>query len=197
MIKNSLIIFYLLVTFVLRAQTAPKHINDLYNKIYNSMANGSIIKPKLVLIDDLGWARDKQITANYDPNVKTISIGQSFLNLTSKFNNDSANARAHVLCHELAHLFLNHGYSSVIGTGFASVEINKELKKNKKGLEDKIGELEADQWASFYAYISGFKTNSIAPRLLDSIYKYYNLILAHWYYNPNILASSRLGLKAD
>lgn len=175
MIKNSLIIFYLLVTFVLRAQTAPKHMNDLYNKIYNSMANGSVIKPKLVLIDDLGWARDKQITASYDPNVKTISIGQSFLNLTSKFNNDSANARAHVLCHELAHLFLNHGYSSVIGTGFASVAINKELKKNKKGLEDKIGELEADQWASFYAYISGFKTNSIAPRLLDSIYKYYNL----------------------
>ena len=64
-----------------------------------------------------------------------ITVGQSFLDLTRKFGIDSSNARAHVLSHELAHLFLNHGFASIIGTGFASKEISKELKKAKPKLK--------------------------------------------------------------
>ena len=139
------------------------------------MSNGNIIKPTLKIIDDLGESKGYKEVATYSPTNKTISIGTSFLKLTGQFGKDSSNARAHVLSHELAHLFLNHGFASIIGTGFASVEINKELKKSKAVLEEKMSELEADQWAHFYAYIAGFHTNDIAPKLLDSIYKYYNL----------------------
>ena len=31
------------------------------------------------------------------------------------------------------------------------------------------------QWAYFYSYISGYKINNIAPRLLDTLYKVYNI----------------------
>jgi hypothetical protein len=145
-----------------------------------SMSNGIITKPKLKIIDDLKSENKEVVT--YSPYNSTITIFQSFIDLTRKFGKDSTNARAHVLCHELAHVFLRHGYANVIGTGFASKEMNREYKKTKESLEDKLGEMEADQWAFFYAYIAGFKTNQIVPQLLDSIYKYYKL-------NDNILST--------
>ena len=139
------------------------------------MANSVVIKPKLIVINDLSLeAKDKEV-ATYSPYDRTIKVGLSFLELTRKFGLDSTNARAHVLSHELAHLFLNHGYTNVIGTGFASSLINKELKKSKEDIETKMGESEADQWAFFYAHVAGYKTNKVAPNLLDSIYKYYQL----------------------
>lgn len=173
--KIRLIFLFALTSYFLSAQEVPKHLSLLYNKIYTSMSNGSIIKPELRLKDDTNLESSKKEVASYSPVNKTITVGQSFLDLTRKFGADSSNARAHVLSHELAHLFLNHGFASLIGTGFASIEINKELKKAKQDIADKTDELEADQWAFFYAYTSGFKTNSVAPKLLDSIYKYYNL----------------------
>lgn len=175
MIKNTIFIFCYCLTLVVDAQQVPRHLSDLYNKLYTSMSNGNIIKPTLKIIDDLGESKCYKEVATYSPTNKTISIGTSFLKLTSQFGKDSSNARAHVLSHELAHLFLNHGFASIIGTGFASIEINKELKKSKAVLEEKMSELEADQWAHFYAYIAGYHTNDVAPKLLDSIYKYYDL----------------------
>jgi tetratricopeptide (TPR) repeat protein len=165
-----------LITGILNAQQqAPKHLIKLYNDIYTSISNGSIIHPKLILLDDSKLEGSKREVASYSPINKTITVGQSFLDLTRKFGIDSSNARAHVLSHELAHLFLNHGFASIVGTGFASKEINKELKKVKQDLAKKTDELEADQWAFFYSYTAGYKTNSIAPKLLDSIYKNYSL----------------------
>lgn len=165
-----------LITGVLNAQQqAPKHLTKIYDDIYTSISNGSIIHPKLILLDDSKLEGSKREVASYSPINKTITVGQSFLDLTRKFGIDSSNARAHVLSHELAHLFLNHGFASIVGTGFASKEINKELKKVKQDLAKKTDELEADQWAFFYSYTAGYKTNSIAPKLLDSIYKNYRL----------------------
>ena len=121
MIKISIFLFCFLTTIVINAQQVPKHLNDLYNKIYASMSNGNIIKPTLKIIDDLGESKGYKEVATYSPTNKTISIGTSFLKLTGQFGKDSSNARAHVLSHELAHLFLNHGFASIIGTVFASV----------------------------------------------------------------------------
>ena len=151
---KSLFAFILFSFFqsVSYGEGVPKYVGDVYNKVFNSISNGDITKPKLILVDDLKL-ENKEV-ATYSPSNGTISIGQSFIELTRKFGIDSSNARAHVFCHELAHLFLNHGYASVIGTGFASKEMNKEFKKTKLSLEDKLGELEADQWAFFYAYIA-------------------------------------------
>jgi hypothetical protein len=156
-----------------KGEGVPKYVSEVYNKVFNSISNGEVSKPKLVLIDDL--KSEKKAIADYSPSKGTITIGQSLIELTRKFGIDSSNARAHIFSHELAHLFLNHGYASVIGTGFASKEMNIEFKKAKLSLEDNLGELEADQWAFFYAYISGYKTKEVVPKLLDTIYKYYKL----------------------
>ena len=171
--KHSIIVF--LLSSFCYGQEVPKYLNDLFDNIYTSMSTGNVIKPELIIKDDRDLPNEKKEVATYSPVNKTITFGTSFLELTRKFGIDSTNARAHVISHELAHLILNHGYVTVIGTGFASKELNKEFKRTKEVIEDKLGEMEADQWASFYAYIAGYKTNLIAPRLLDSIYKNYNL----------------------
>lgn len=171
--KHILFLFLFPVISDASAQLVSKSTNEVYNRIYTAMSNGSITKPKLIIVDDLK-SESKEV-ATYSPINKTITIGKSFIELTRKFGIDSSNAMAHVLSHELAHVFLSHGFASVIGTGFASKEMNKQYKKMKEDLEGKMGESEADQWALFYAYISGYNTNQLVPRLLDSIYVYYNL----------------------
>jgi hypothetical protein len=173
--KLIITIFCSLFSVYAECQETPRYISELYNRLYTSMSNGTVIKPQIKIKDDLNFENSEKQVATYSPLNKTITIGLSFIELTRRFGKDSTNARAHVLSHELAHLFLNHGYVSVIGTGFASKEFNKEFKKTKEALDDKLGEMEADQWAFFYAYIAGYNTNRIAPVLLDSIYKYYNL----------------------
>jgi len=174
-IKIIFTVLTLIIGVLNAQQQAPIYLIKLYNDIYTSISNGSIIKPKLILLDDSKFETSKREVASYSPINKTITVGQSFLDLTRKFGIDSSNARAHVLSHELAHLFLNHGFASIIGTGFASKEISKELKKAKQDLAKKTDELEADQWAFFYSYTAGYKTNRVAPKLLDSIYKNYSL----------------------
>ena len=174
-IKIIFTVLTLIIGVLNAQQQAPIYLIKLYNNIYTSISNGSIIKPKLILLDDSKFETSKREVASYSPINKMITVGQSFLDLTRKFGIDSSNARAHVLSHELAHLFLNHGFASIIGTGFASKEISKELKKAKQDLAKKTDELEADQWAFFYSYTAGYKTNRVAPKLLDSIYKNYSL----------------------
>ena len=175
MIRTIKTLVFLVISFNLFGQKPPTYIKEIYDNLYMSMSKGGITKPNLRIIDDSEFDLIDKEVATYSPINKEITIGQSFIELTRKFGKDSNNVRAHVISHELAHLFLNHGYVSVIGTGFASKEINKEFKKTKEYLDDKMGELEADQWAFFYSYIAGYKTNEVVPRLLDSIYKSYNL----------------------
>ena len=175
MVKIFNTFIFLIISINLFGQKTPTYIKVIYDNIFLSMSNGGVLKPNLRIIDDSKFERVNQEVATYSPANKEITIGLSFIELTRKFGKDSNNARVHVLSHELAHLFLNHGYVSVVGTGFASKEINKVFKKTKEFLDDKMGELEADQWAFFYSYIAGYKTNDVVPRLLDSIYKFYNL----------------------
>jgi hypothetical protein len=171
--RNSAVSILLLITLINFGQSTPKYMNELYNSLFNSLDNGTFSKPKLVIVNDLNLS--KKVIAEYVKDDKTIFIGLSFIALTRKFDSDSNNARAHVLSHELAHLFLNHGNSQMIGTSFASVVNNKELRNSKKNIEENIREFEADQWAYFYSYISGYKINNIAPRLLDTLYKVYHI----------------------
>jgi len=172
-VKPFLILSLILKTVTLLSQSPPPYINKIYNDLFYSISNGDLSKPKLLVYNDINI--EKKLVSIYSPSKGTITIGQSFIDLTSRFGKDSNNARAHVFSHELAHLFLNHGYTSIIGTGFASKEISEKFKKEKSILEDSLGEYEADQWAFFYSYIAGYQTNQIVPRLLDSIYSFYNL----------------------
>lgn len=153
-------------------QKAPDFAIKVYDDIFNTMNDGKVIRPKLVLSD-----KPTEV-ASYDPtgNEPVIKLGINFIALIRNFGKDSSNALAHVLGHELAHVILRQNdLISSIGSGYASVEYNKEVKKYKKVLQDSIFERQADEFAALYAHMAGYKTTGIGEMVLDSIYKRFNL----------------------
>jgi hypothetical protein len=152
--------------------TPPEFAQKVYDDIFNSMGDGKVIRPKLMV-------SDKQTeVATYDPtgSEPIIKLGVNFITLIRNFGKDSSNALAHVLGHELAHVVLRQNdLISKIGSGYASPEFNKEVKKYKKTLQDSLFERQADEFAAMYAHIAGYQTTGLGPVLLDSIYKRFQL----------------------
>ncbi len=150
----------------------PAFAQKVYDDIFNTMDNGKVNKPTLVM------SNSPKEVATYDPTGKepVIRIGVKFIELIRNFGIDSSNALAHVLGHELAHVILRQNdFIGNIGSGYASAEFNKTVKQYKKTLQDSLFERQADEYASFYAHISGYNTSGLGPVLLDSIYKRFQL----------------------
>ena len=150
----------------------PEFAQKVYDDIFNTMNDGKVIKPKLVVSDKATEV------ATYDPtgSEPLIKLGVNFVKLIQNFGKDSSNALAHVLGHELAHVILRQNdLISKVGSGYASTEYNKEVKKYKKTLQDSLFERQADEYAAMYAHIAGYKTTGLGTVLLDSIYKRFQL----------------------
>lgn len=134
------------------------------------MENGGVVKPTLIFDKD-----PRQIISFY-PSENEIRIGYEFIQICRSFGKDSSNAMAHVLGHELAHILLQqHDFVKTVGSGYASKEINKQMKSIQKTLRDSVFERQADEYASFYAHIAGYNTVQIGEQVLDSIYKHFKL----------------------
>lgn len=150
----------------------PAFAQKVYDDIFSTMDNGKVNKPILVLSNSISEV------ATYDPTGKEpiIRIGVNFVELIRNFGKDSSNALAHVLGHELAHVILRQNdFISNIGSGYASAEFNKSVKQYKKTLQDSLFERQADEYAAFYAHISGYNTSGLGPVILDSIYNRFHL----------------------
>lgn len=156
----------------------PAFAQKVFDDIYSSMSNGNTIKPRLVVSD-----KPTEV-ATFDPTGSEpisggepiIKLGVNFIDLVRNFGKDSSNALAHVLGHELAHVILRQNdLISKVGSGYASAEFNKEIKKYKKTLQDSLFERQADEYAALYAHISGYKTTGLGIVLLDSIYNRFKL----------------------
>jgi hypothetical protein len=168
----------ILVSFSLLKSTAqvydrpPEFAQKVYNDLFNAMSDTKTDKPKLLL------EKNSKEVAIYDPKTQgypAIILGDQFIDLVRDFGKDSSNALAHVLGHEMAHVFLHQNDISLVGSGYASVEINKKLKKIKNILRDSIFERQADEYAAFYCHIAGYKTTHVGELVLDSIYTRFKL----------------------
>lgn len=158
-----------------QTQEVPAFAKKVYSDISETMGDGKITIPKLVL------SSNPKEVASYFPNGingngPEVVIGVKFLELVRGFGIDSSNAMAHVLGHELAHIILGQNKELMqLGSGYASPEFNKQLKKYKETLKDSVWERQADEYAAFYAHMSGYNTVDISSRLLDSIYVKFDL----------------------
>ncbi len=138
--------------------------------MFAAMDNGQTIKPKLLVSEE-----DLEVVSYY-PSKNEILIGKKFIKLIRNFKNDSCNALAHVLGHELAHVLLQQNdFIKNVGSGYASKEFNSKLNKIQRTLKDSVFERQADEYSTLYAHIAGYKTSQLGEQLLDSIYVNYNL----------------------
>lgn len=161
------------VTFFAEAQTnPPAFVQKVYDDIFNTMNDGKVIRPRVVMSD-----KPSEV-ATYDPtgSEPLIKLGVNFIALVRNFGSDSSNAIAHVLGHELAHVILRQNdLINSIGSGYASADYNNGIKKFKKVLQDSVFERQADEFSAFFAHMAGYQTTGIGEILLDSIYRRFNL----------------------
>jgi tetratricopeptide (TPR) repeat protein len=107
----------------------------------------------------------------------TIQIDEAFYKICQTFGKDSLNALAIVLSHELTHHFNEHTFCR--DYGFANLNtVNPNLKKtigsaSSNARKDK--ETEADIKGFFFAAAAGFEPHGLQEKLINKIYKTYNL----------------------
>jgi hypothetical protein len=138
----------------------------VFNNITNSVGNNFPSPPKLNFINSV----DK-VAYTYNCNV---FLEKKALNLLCSFD-DSQDALAYVLSHELAHHYLNHSWMKNIGFTYTS-ELKNQLNKDVKSINNrKIEETQADLFGGFFSQISGYNSLAIAENVLKLLYKNYNL----------------------
>ena len=158
-----------------QSNEVPAFVKKVYDDLCETMGNGKVLIPKLVLSEN-----PKEVASFYpngiNGNGAEVAVGVKFIKLVRGFGSDSSNALAHVLGHELAHIILGQNKElKRLGSGYASAEFNKQLKKVNETLRDSIWERQADECAAFYAHMSGYNTIDVSSRLLDSIYIQFEL----------------------
>ena len=167
------IYFILILTVapsVFSQEEEDSFVYEVYDNMFKTMNNGVNIKPKLEIVEN------EYEVVSYFPKTNTIKVSTKFIEIARSFDNDSSNVVAHVLGHELAHILLQqNSFVKDIGTGYASQEFNEKMKNLHISLRDSIFERQADEYASFYAHLSGYKTTHIGADVLDSIYLKYQL----------------------
>ena len=94
-----------IISGIAQSQEVPAFVKKVYNDISETMGNGKVLIPKLVLSEN-----PKEV-ASYFPNGVNgngaeVVVGIKFIELVRGFGADSSNALAHVLGHELAHIIL-------------------------------------------------------------------------------------------
>ena len=149
----------------------PYFIIKVHNDIFQSMTNGKLSKPRLIL------TTDSTKIIFYTPDFNTITMSEKFIRVMRSFKSDSLNAVAHILGHELAHVILQQGDFLKIGSGYADDSFNQMVRKYGGELKDSLGifERQADEQSIFYAHISGYQTTHIGKQVLEAIYSSFSL----------------------
>ena len=170
--KKYLIIFFIFASVKALSQssyykyeTAKKVFNDLVNAYGNPKAAPSfIILPKT----------SPKIGAQYVSSIVTIQMDENLYNLCISFQQDSLNALAAIISHELAHYYKDHQWCSDFGYVLRNTSLGSKLKAiNQHARLEKEGE--ADVQGLFYAATAGYFAFNIQQQLLDEIYRVYKI----------------------
>ncbi|MFA7059579.1 MAG: M48 family metalloprotease [Pedobacter sp.] len=104
-----------------------------------------------------------------------IAVEERTVELLSDLGTERENALAFLLAHELAHVYLRHGWTGDFGNAFAWTDMGRKMMK-VAAYEDVVKrETEADFFGGFYGYLAGYDTLGVAPKVLDRIYAEYKL----------------------
>jgi len=140
-----------------KTKVAEKVYNDLVDAVFNHM--GSDI-PSLEIIQ-----KETHI-ARYFPRTNRIALEEKAYDICQQMGKDSLNALSFILGHELTHYLRNHPSGN-----FSCIHIdkNEELRSRLKH------EQEADLFGLFTAYLAQYDAIKVSPKILDLLYKSYNL----------------------
>jgi tetratricopeptide (TPR) repeat protein len=175
MMKKLIGIFILIFTFqISKGNTTdiPKKFQSCY-QVYNDLiaAIGTLYPSPPVFVPE----NSKTLTAKTLSNGE-IHIGSFFIDLCREFGDDSLNAMALILGHELAHHYKEHFWAAKYGSDFANLSWGRKIKENFKDQRFlETYESQADEFGIFYSFLAGYNTFEIAEKVFNRIYEVYQL----------------------
>jgi tetratricopeptide (TPR) repeat protein len=104
-----------------------------------------------------------------------VAIEERTVEALSSLGRERDDALAFLLSHELAHVFLRHGWAEDFGNSFARTDMGRKMIKAATFDEVIRREAEADHFGGFYGYLAGYDTLGVAPRALERIYASFGL----------------------
>jgi tetratricopeptide (TPR) repeat protein len=99
-----------------------------------------------------------------------VAIEERTVAALADLGTDRDNAIAFLLSHELAHVYLRHGWVGDFGNSFARTDMGRKMMKAATYEDMVTRETEADHFGTFYGYLAGYDTLGVAPRALEKIY---------------------------
>jgi len=99
-----------------------------------------------------------------------VAIEERTITALAELGADRDNAIAFLLSHELAHVYLRHGWVGDFGSSFARTDMGRKMMKAATYEDVVKRETEADHFGGFYGYLAGYDTLGVAQKALDKIY---------------------------
>lgn len=161
-------ILILLVFAKVQAQTfsnKQRTIQIVFEKLVEAYASPKIA-PQFEILPN---SKKERIIATYSYSPSpTIKIDEQLVDICLEMKDDSLNALAILISHELAHYYNDHNFciDYAYAQGEKSLSINAILKEK---------EAEADYHGIWHAAIAGYYPFSIFGRLIETLYKAYKL----------------------
>jgi len=131
---------------------------------------------KRMQVPDFIMSKKKRYVAWMDNKRSQIGFEELAYDVCISFEEDSLNALAALIGHEITHYYEKHAWGNDFATAFTDLNVSGTVKSNAKSLDMKTtNETEADYLGGFLAYSAGYQTFGVMPRLLVDVYTEYGL----------------------
>jgi hypothetical protein len=131
---------------------------------------------KRMQVPNFIMSKKKRYVAWMDNKKSQIGLEEAAYDVCITFGEDSLNALAALIGHEVTHYYEKHSWGNDFATAFTDLDVSRTVKSNTKSLDMKTtNETEADYLGGFLAYSAGYQTFGIMPRLLVDVYTEYGL----------------------
>lgn len=141
---------------------AKKSVQKVLDDLYKATGNFIFNKPSLIL------SNRKEEVASYRPRKNVIVLEMAAYRVCQSLKADSLSGLAFILGHELAHSYQEELRRRGNDTDFLSASEHKYTS-------EKV-ERQSDIQGVFSAYLAGYKTLEVVPKVIYGIYKEYNLM---------------------
>lgn len=174
--RHFIVLLLVFLTGNLYAQqqkTSDKHITTVFNKLVAAYGHAKAA-PKLKIVHSN--SRLNTPARYYSSPSPTIKVDAYLYTICNRFGAEKHNALAIVLGHELAHYYNDHTFCADFAFAIRKEQTGLSSKLKALSKTEKLAlETEADHNGLFYSCMAGYKPFGIYPKLLDAIYKDYQL----------------------